>query len=173
MPPDIRMVTYATKMGFTLLCSEEEGCSVGVTASDCGDPLNARGVDMRAFLHRLLLSSRRQSAHARKRLAACAAALLLVTLAAGTATAAPSAAMAPAGDPTVISEWNALAATTLLGGTTKLLPEDFLYMGFVQAAVYDAVVGVEGRYAPYRFHARAPRGTSAQAAAVAAAHKFW
>jgi hypothetical protein len=44
-------------------------------------------------------------------------------------------------------------------------------MGFVQAAVYDAVVGVEGRYAPYRFHAHAPHGTSAQAAAVAAAHK--
>jgi hypothetical protein len=41
----------------------------------------------------------------------------------------------------------------------------------VQAAVYDVVVGVEGRYAPYRFHAHAPRGTSAQAAAVAAAHK--
>jgi hypothetical protein len=44
-------------------------------------------------------------------------------------------------------------------------------MGFVQAAVYNAVVGIEGRYAPYRFHARAPRGASAQAAAVAAAHK--
>jgi hypothetical protein len=43
--------------------------------------------------------------------------------------------------------------TTLLGDTTKQLVEDFLYMGFVQAAVYDAVVGVEGRYEPYRFHA--------------------
>jgi hypothetical protein len=30
---------------------------------------------------------------------------------------------------------------------------------------------VEGRYAPYRFHAHAPRGASAQAAAVAAAHQ--
>jgi hypothetical protein len=45
------------------------------------------------------------------------------------------------------------------------------YTAFVQAAVYDAVVGVEGRYEPYRFHAHAPHGTSAQAAAVAAAHK--
>jgi len=61
--------------------------------------------------------------------------------------------------------------TTLLGDTTKQLVEDFLYLGFVQAAVYDAVVGVEGRYAPYRFNAHAPHGTSAQAAAVAAAHK--
>jgi hypothetical protein len=76
-----------------------------------------------------------------------------------------------ADDPTVISDWNEIAVTTLLGDTTKQLVEDFLYMGFVQAAVYDAVVGVEGRYAPYRFHAHAPHGTSAQAAAVAAAHK--
>jgi hypothetical protein len=36
-------------------------------------------------------------------------------------------------------------------------------MGFVQAAVHDAVVGVEGRYEPYRFNAHAPHGTSAQA----------
>jgi hypothetical protein len=44
-------------------------------------------------------------------------------------------------------------------------------MAFVQAAVYNAVVGIEGRYEPYRFHAHAPRGASAQAAAVAAAHQ--
>ncbi|HEV3013635.1 MAG TPA: hypothetical protein VG499_10190 [Actinomycetota bacterium] len=51
--------------------------------------------------------------------------------------------------------------TTLAGDTTKQGPETALYMGFVQAAVYNAVVGIEGRYAPYRFHARAPRGASA------------
>jgi hypothetical protein len=34
------------------------------------------------------------------------------------------------------------------------------------------VVGVEGRYEPYRFHDRAPRGTSATAAAAAAAHRI-
>ena len=61
--------------------------------------------------------------------------------------------------------------TTLVGDITKPGPETILYMGFVQAAVYDAVVGVDGRYQPYSFHAHAPRGTSAQAAAVAAAHK--
>ena len=70
----------------------------------------------------------------------------------GTATAAPATA---AGDPSVISNWNTIAVTTLSGDTSKQAVEDFLYMGFVQAAVYDAVVGVEGRYAPYRFHARA------------------
>jgi hypothetical protein len=59
----------------------------------------------------------------------------------------------------------------LAGDTTKSPVEAIIYMAFVHAAVYDAVVGVEGRYQPYRFHAHAPRGTSAQAAAVAAAHK--
>ena len=79
---------------------------------------------------------------------------------------------AAAGDPAVISDWNAIAVTTLLGDTTKQPPEDFLYMGFVQAAVYDAVVGIDGRYAPYKFHAQAPSGASDQAAAVAAAHEI-
>jgi len=80
-------------------------------------------------------------------------------------------ATASAGDPAVISDWNAIAVATLTGDTTKQPVEDILYVGFVQAAVYNAVVGVEGRYAPYRFHAHAPRGASVQAAAVAAAHE--
>src|SRR6478672_6835690 len=75
------------------------------------------------------------------------------------------------GDPAEIANWNAIAASTLVGDTSKQGPETFLYMGFVQAAVYNAVVGVEGGYKPFDFHARAPHGASSQAAAVAAAHK--
>ena len=107
---------------------------------------------------------------ARRWFASCAA-VLLVILTAGTATAATTPSPASADDPAVISDWNAIAVTTLAGDTTKQPVEDILYMGFVQAAVYNAVVGVDGRYAPYQFHAHAPRGTSAQAAAVAAAHQ--
>ena len=128
---------------------------------------------MRVVLQGPSPSIRRRQAPTRSWLAGLATAILLAALATGTATAATGAtgATAASDDPTVISEWNEIAVTTLLGDTTKQLVEDFLYMGFVQAAVYDAVVGVEGRYAPYRFHAHAPHGTSAQAAAVAAAHK--
>jgi hypothetical protein len=97
--------------------------------------------------------------------------VLLLIVTAGTANAATTPSPALANDPAVISDWNAIAVTTLAGDTTKQPVEDVLYMGFVQAAVYNAVVGVDGRYAPYRFHAHAPRGTSAQAAAVAAAHQ--
>lgn len=74
-------------------------------------------------------------------------------------------------DPAVISEWNFHAEKALAADTTTSVLQDFLYMGFVQAAVYNAVVGIEGRYAPYRFKKKAPRGASSQAATVAAAHK--
>ena len=130
--------------------------------------MKARGARIRVRV--VALSTRRRHAQIRRWLGALAAAALLMTLATGTATAAATPAAA-AGDPTVISDWNAIAVTTLVGDTTKQGTETILYMGLVQAAVYDAVVGVEGRYSPYRFHAHAPHGTSAQAAAVAAAHK--
>ena len=119
---------------------------------------------------RHLLSSQRRFAQARRWLASCAAALLLITLGAGAATATPRPSSASASDPTVITDWNAIAVSTLAGDTTKQPVETVLYLAFVQAAVYNAVVGVEGRYEPYRFHAHAPGGTSVQAAAVAAAH---
>ena len=89
----------------------------------------------------------------------------------GTSFASSTPVTAPASDPAVVSEWNEIAVAALVGDMATQPVEDILYMGFVQAAVYDAVVGVEGRYVPYRFHAHAPRGASAQAAAVAAAHQ--
>jgi len=103
-----------------------------------------------------------------------AAAVLAIGIAVPAASLADSStpATAAAGDPAVISDWNAIAVTTLSGDTTTQPIEDILYTAFVQAAVYNAVVGVDGRYEPYRFHARAPRGTSVQAAAVAAAHQI-
>jgi hypothetical protein len=101
---------------------------------------------------------------------ASAAAILLAT--AGSATAATATPTTADQDPTVVSDWNTVAADTLIADTTKPGPEPFLYMGFVHAAVYDAVVGVHRRYEPYRFRAHAPRGASARAAAVAAAHRI-
>jgi hypothetical protein len=95
--------------------------------------------------------------------------LLLVVVFPSPANAAASPAVP--GDPAVVSEWNAIAVSTLSADTTKAPTETPLYLGFVQAAVYNAVVGIEGRYTPYRFHARAPHRASTQAAAVAAAHR--
>jgi hypothetical protein len=73
-------------------------------------------------------------------------------------------------DGKVISDVNGMAATTL-ANNFKAGTEQALYMSFVQAAVYDAVVGIDGGYEPYRFQARAPRGASSAAAAIAAARK--
>ena len=105
-------------------------------------------------------------------LTAAAVLAIGITIPAASFAASSTPMTAAAGDPAVISDWNAIAVATLLGDTSKQPPEDFLYMGFVHAAVYDAVVGIDGRYAPYRFHAQAPGGASAQAAAVAAAHEI-
>jgi hypothetical protein len=98
----------------------------------------------------------------------CLATVLVAELAIVNRAAASSPASS---DPTVITDWNTIAVNTLIADTTKAPVETILYMGFVQAAVYDAVVGIRGRYEPYRFDERAPRHASAQAAAVAAAHK--
>jgi len=147
----------------------EENGRFRVIAFDYDDAPQPGGAQMHARIH--FPFSQRRPANARSWLAFCAAVPLLIALAAGTATAAtPSA--APAGDPAVITDWNAIAVATLSADTTKQPVEDVLYTAFVQAAVYNAVVGIEGRYAPYRFHAHAPRGASAQAAAVAAAHEI-
>jgi hypothetical protein len=110
----------------------------------------------------------------RRRFANGAAVILLaslVVMAPTTATAKDSAANR-SGDPAVISEWNQIAQQTLAADTTKQPIEYILYMGFVQAAVYNAVVGIEGRYEPYHFKAHAQHRASSQAAAVAAAHKI-
>jgi hypothetical protein len=97
---------------------------------------------------------------------------LLVMLALVPATSGTAAAKRPPGDASVISEWNQIGANTIAGDPPIIgHPQALLYMGFVQAAVYDAVVGIEGGYQPYRFDQRARHPSSAQAAAVAAAHK--
>ena len=87
-------------------------------------------------------------------------------------TASTAAAAGPVENAAVVSDWNATGVTTLAGDTGKAPQEDALYMAFLHAAIYDAVVGVEGGYQPYRFGDRAPAGTSATAAAAAAAHKI-
>jgi hypothetical protein len=45
-----------------------------------------------------------------------------------------------------------------------------MYLSYVQAAVYDADVAIEGRYQPYGFSLFAPPGASPAAAVAAAAH---
>ena len=97
------------------------------------------------------------------------AAVLLLTPLIATPTAA-GARRAP-GDPTVISSWTLLAQSTFLADPAKKPQEAFLYLAFVDTAMYNAVVGIDGRYRPYKFRTRPSRPASDTAAAVAAAYR--
>jgi hypothetical protein len=65
--------------------------------------------------------------------------------------------------------WNETAVKTVVGAG-KFQPEGFVYLAYVQAAVYDATEAIAHRYRPYAIWVRAPRGASTDAAVAAAAH---
>ncbi|MGP4043992.1 vanadium-dependent haloperoxidase [Streptomyces sp. 2A115] len=75
----------------------------------------------------------------------------------------------PAGTAVVI-EWMRTAASTVAAEARPTPPEALIWDARVSTAVYNAVVGIEGRYTPYKWQARAPRPASSEAAAASAAH---
>ncbi|MEV4342211.1 vanadium-dependent haloperoxidase [Streptomyces sp. NPDC049590] len=107
----------------------------------------------------------------RVRVLACAvAAVALLTLTA--ATTPPGAGQRTGAGPAgVVREWNAVATDTI---TDALGPrpsgQAAVWQGFVSVAVYNAVVGIEGGYALYKWRERGPAGASSAAAAATAAH---
>src|SRR5207244_1946089 len=70
----------------------------------------------------------------------------------------------------IILEWNRvlLAAVRVDRTPPPVAARD---MAMVQAAVYDGVNAIDRTYEPYRVDVKAPRGTSPEAAAAAAAHR--
>src|SRR6188472_1427802 len=78
----------------------------------------------------------------------------------------PDAAAAVAPGNTV-AQWNQIAEDMAVGSGT-FLPEGFLYMAYPSAAVYDAVVAIEGGFKPYGPAIDAPTGASVDAAVVEA-----
>jgi len=81
----------------------------------------------------------------------------------------PDAAAAVAPGNTV-AQWNQIAEDMAVGSGT-FLPEGFLYMAYPSAAVYDAVVAIEGGFKPYGPAIDAPTGASVDAAVVEAAYR--
>jgi hypothetical protein len=79
-----------------------------------------------------------------------------------------------AADPAVITTWDAIAVRTVAVEAAKHPAVTQLYLGIMSAAVYDAVVTIEGRYAPYggRLDVRGRRRASSQAAAATAAYRI-
>jgi len=69
-----------------------------------------------------------------------------------------------------VQQWNTIAENTVVG-SGAFQAEGFIYMAYVSAAVYDAVVSIEGGYEPYGSAMAADSGASTDAAVVEAAHR--
>jgi hypothetical protein len=79
----------------------------------------------------------------------------------------------PAADPAVINTWNAIAVSTITAAPPDGVganAESFSNFAYVQAAVYNAVNRITRKYELYRWHTKAPKLASPEAAAAAAAH---
>jgi hypothetical protein len=100
------------------------------------------------------------------RVAAIAAVALAIALSASTTRNA--AAALPPGN--TVAQWNKIAEDTVVG-SGAFQSEGFVYMAYTSAAVYDAVVTIEGGFEPYGPPIAAPLGASVDAAVVEAAYR--
>jgi hypothetical protein len=91
---------------------------------------------------------------------------LLITLA--LVAVAPATAVLPPGN--TVQQWNKIAEDTVVG-SGAFQAEGFIYMAYASAAVYDAVVAIEGGFEPYGPVITAPAGASVDAAVVEAAYR--
>jgi hypothetical protein len=98
---------------------------------------------------------------------------LLLALAVAAVTASPgttsnATAALPPGN--TVAQWNKIAEDTVVG-SGAFQTEGFIYMAYASAAVYDAVVAIEGGFEPYGPAITAPAGASVDAAVVEAAYR--
>jgi hypothetical protein len=109
----------------------------------------------------------------RLRLAAALVVTIVAVLAveAGGGRAQLSRASAATISPQTALDWNLIAVTTVRAAApAKFQIEGNLYMSYVQAAVYDAVTTIKGRYLPYHALTLKDPGASPRAAVAAAAY---
>jgi hypothetical protein len=128
---------------------------------------------MRWFTRRARFAMPSERRVARRRRYGLSAALVVVAALLTTSVGTVEAAGPPrpgAADPKVVSDWNAVAFDTIIVDAGKANAEAFMWFAFEQAAVYNAVVGITGRYELYNWDVRGPRRASPQAAAAVAAH---
>jgi hypothetical protein len=97
-----------------------------------------------------------------------ALAIVALTVAASTGTTRNAAAALPPGN--TVAQWNKVAEDTVVG-SGAFQTEGFIYMAYASAAVYEAVVAIEGGFEPYGPAITAPAGASVDAAAVEAAYR--
>ena len=95
---------------------------------------------------------------------------LLITLAIVVMTCPMSEAAPKLPPGNTVQQWNTITENTVVG-SGAFQAEGFIYMAYVSAAVYDAVVSIEGGYEPYGSAITATSGASTDAAAVEAAYR--
>jgi len=97
-----------------------------------------------------------------------AIALMAMAVAASAGTIRNAAAALPPGN--TVAQWNKIAEDTVVG-SGAFQSEGLIYMAYASAAVYDAVVAIEGGFEPYGPAITAPAGASPDAAVVEAAYR--
>jgi hypothetical protein len=70
-----------------------------------------------------------------------------------------------------VTDWSLIAQNAIVAVARKFPGEAAVHMGIAHAAIYDAVVAIEGGYRPYAVPATAPPNTTPAAAIAAAAHR--
>ena len=95
-------------------------------------------------------------------------AVTALAVAAGAGSTRDAAAALPPGN--TVAQWNKIAEDTVVG-SGAFQPEGFIYMAYVSAAVYDAVVAIDGGFEPYGPAITAPAGASVEAAVVEVAYR--
>src|SRR6476659_4607895 len=68
------------------------------------------------------------------------------------------------------AQWNTIAENTVVG-SGAFQAEGYIYMAYTSAAVYDAVVAIEGGFEPYGPPITAPPGASVDCAIIEAAYR--
>jgi hypothetical protein len=106
--------------------------------------------------------------HFARLLRVVAIAVTALAVAASAATTRNATAALPPGN--AVLQWNKIAEDTVVG-SGPFQGEGFIYMAYASAAVYDAVVAIEGGYQPYGPAITAPEGASTEAAVVEAAYR--
>jgi hypothetical protein len=99
------------------------------------------------------------------------AVLAIAAVAASIAATPAKSHLEPGPPPDAVLTWNTYAVNAVRSSTpTKFQTDGMVYMAYVQAAVYDAVTKIDGKYEPYNDFAFTPApGASVQAAVAAAA----
>src|SRR6266511_3582758 len=97
-----------------------------------------------------------------------AIAIVALAVAASAGTTRNAAAALPPGN--TVAQWNKIAEDTVVG-SGAFQSEGLIYMAYASAAVYDAVVAIEGGFEPYGPAITSPAGASIDAAVVEAAYR--